>query len=91
MAASARVGATITPRTALAEVPRIGPRGAALLRRLGLETVEDLLLDLPRKVEQFVDAGEERWLADGERARVEGTIAQVNARVVEPGPGAGCR
>ena len=82
MAASARVGATITPRTALAEVPRIGPRGAALLRRLGLETVEDLLLDLPRKVEQFVDAGEERWLADGERARVEGTIAQVNARVV---------
>jgi ATP-dependent DNA helicase RecG len=44
--------------------------------------VEDLLLDLPRKVETFVDAGEERWLAEGERARVEGTIAQVNARVV---------
>ncbi len=82
MPAPARVGAAVTPATALADVPRIGTRGAALLRRLGLETVEDLLLDLPRKVERFADAGEQSWLVDGERVRVEGTIAHVNARVV---------
>lgn len=82
MPASSRVGVTITPRTPLADVPRIGARGAALLGRLGLQTVEDLLLDLPHRVEQFADAQRERWLADGERARVEGTIANVTARVV---------
>ncbi|MBO0746209.1 MAG: hypothetical protein J2P43_14410, partial [Candidatus Dormibacteraeota bacterium] len=73
---------TITPRTPLADVPRIGVRGAALLRRLGLHTVEDLLLDLPHRAEEFKDAREARWLPDGERARVEGTIARVQARVV---------
>ncbi len=82
MPAPARVGATVTPRTPLADVPRIGIRGATLLGRLGLHTVQDLLLDLPHRVEEFADAQRERWLPDGERARVEGTIARVSARVV---------
>ncbi|MGH7910664.1 MAG: DEAD/DEAH box helicase, partial [Candidatus Dormibacteraceae bacterium] len=80
--APARVGVAITPCTPLEDVPRIGARGAEMLERLGLHTVADLLLDLPWRLEHFSDAEDRPWLADGERARVVGTIAGVTARTV---------
>ncbi|MCB1162275.1 DNA helicase RecG, partial [bacterium] len=52
----------------------VGPRRAADLARLGIETVEDLVLHFPR---DYLDLGDVRPIAEltpGERATVQGQV-----------------
>ncbi len=58
----------------------VGPKRATLLARLGVNTVRDLLLHLPRDYEDRTHARPIADLRVGEKAVVSGTIADVQFR-----------
>jgi ATP-dependent DNA helicase RecG len=64
----------------LSDLPGIGPRLAARLRRLGLASVRDLLETRPRRYEPAVPERSIVELADGEEAVVCGVVRRVTVR-----------
>jgi ATP-dependent DNA helicase RecG len=60
-------------------VPRIRKTEAALLRRLGVRTVRDLLLYLPYELERFEDAPIAEQSPDG-KATFVGTVLQIRRK-----------
>ena len=67
----------ITPETPVAAAPKISKRILPALRRLGIETLGDLLLYFPSRYEDF---SARKYIADlvlGETATVEATVRRV--------------
>ncbi|RMG33365.1 MAG: ATP-dependent DNA helicase RecG [Planctomycetota bacterium] len=66
--------------TPLVTVPGIGPRRAALLQRIGLETVRDVLWQIPRDVIDLTNVTPVRKLKVDERQTVRGVVVDIDAR-----------
>jgi len=62
----------------------VGEQRAKLLERLGIKTVEDLLMYLPRRIEDRSSIKKIAQLRGGERATVEGRVRAVD--VIRPRP-----
>jgi ATP-dependent DNA helicase RecG len=60
----------------------VGPRRAELLRKSGIQTVEDLLFHLPFRYEDRRRISRIRDARPGEDASVMGELAQLNERIV---------
>jgi ATP-dependent DNA helicase RecG len=67
----------LTLDSPVSHLPRIGREDVKRLRRLGLETVRDLLLDLPFGWESFGGQAAVADLAPGDAATVVGTVTRV--------------
>ncbi|MEK7541294.1 MAG: ATP-dependent DNA helicase RecG [Patescibacteria group bacterium] len=67
----------ISPATPIASVPRIHRRVLPALRRLGIETVGDLLLYFPARYEDFSAQKHIGDLALGETATIQGVVRRV--------------
>jgi hypothetical protein len=63
----------------------VGPRRAALLRKFGIETVEDLLYHLPFRYEDRRRVREIGSVQPGEEASIVGELAQLAERTVGRG------
>lgn len=66
-------------------VKGVGPQRASLYERLGIQTVEDLLWDLPRDVLDLTDVRTLRELEEGEFVCVRGKVADIDARRLSGG------
>lgn len=66
----------INLKTKLEEVPRIGTKYAAILKKLNLETVEDFLLHFPFRYEDYSERIFIEDLTAGETATVMGEVTQ---------------
>ncbi|MFH1858189.1 MAG: ATP-dependent DNA helicase RecG [Candidatus Omnitrophota bacterium] len=71
--------------TLIRYVKGVGPKRAAHLSRLGIETVEDLLTTLPRRYEDRSSLAEIRSLRLGEVQTTVGTILSVRERKTRKG------
>ncbi|MDZ3823447.1 MAG: ATP-dependent DNA helicase RecG [Pseudoxanthomonas sp.] len=75
--AAATEAALAAGRRAVAELPGVGPRGADLLARLGLERIGDLWFHLPLRYEDRTAITAIADLVPGERAQVLGRVGAV--------------
>jgi len=66
-------------------VKGVGPQRAELYAKLGIETVEDLLWDLPRDVLDLTDVRSTRQLSEDVFVTVRGTVADVDGRKTASG------
>jgi ATP-dependent DNA helicase RecG len=66
-------------------VKGVGPRRAELLRRLGVETVADLLFFFPRTYEDISDVRNVSKLEEGRLQSVIGVIEDIDSRVTRSG------
>ena len=71
----------LTMRSSVRELPRIKSAEVKLLHRLGLETVEDLLLHLPYGWESYGGPTAIADLPDGTQATVVGTLLRLTSRM----------
>lgn len=62
------------------DLPRCRPADAKRLRKLGLETVQDLLLDLPFDWEEFGETTSIGELQPGRRASVLASVVRIEAK-----------
>lgn len=69
----------------LTTVPGIGPKSGHTLRKLGLETLGDLLWHLPRRYDDYSQLKTINRLWYGEEVTVIGTVEQVSVRTVRGG------
>lgn len=65
----------LTLTTPVQYVPRVGPARAKLLKKLGVETVEDLLYYVPFRYDDFSLVSPIARVQPGETVTIEGTIA----------------
>ncbi|MBI3305089.1 ATP-dependent DNA helicase RecG [Candidatus Parcubacteria bacterium] len=72
----------ISPNLAspVVKLPRVRPMVAKRLKNLGIETVRDLLLHLPRRYEDFSNVTAIRDLKAGETASIKGEVASVKSQ-----------
>ena len=79
----------LTPTRAVEESPLdrniqyikgVGPQRAALLGRLGLNTVSDLLFNLPRDLLDLTRVTPMAAIAEGETCQVRGRVVDLDAR-----------
>lgn len=61
-------------------LPTLGPKAAKALASIGVETVEDLLLDIPTRYEDFRISKPLALVRAGEMVSVEGRLLSVVAR-----------
>lgn len=61
----------------LTELPRVGKIGAKLLKKLGLETIQDLLFYLPFKYEDFRNYKNIADLEPGENVNIRGEVMLI--------------
>ena len=66
----------ITIKTKLSDIPRIGPKYAAALKKLNMETVEDFLLHFPFRYEDYSERVSIDNLAVGFTATVMGEVTK---------------
>lgn len=66
-------------------VKGVGPQRAELLRRLGIETIADLLFFFPRAYEDFSDFRKVGELEEGKLQSVIGVIEEIESRVTRSG------
>ncbi|MBI2624532.1 ATP-dependent DNA helicase RecG [Candidatus Parcubacteria bacterium] len=64
----------------VAKLPRVRPLVAKRLKNLGVETVRDLLLHLPRRYDDFSNVTQIRNLQVGETTSVKGEVAWVKSQ-----------
>lgn len=72
-------------QTPLQFVRGVGPQRAELLERLGLQTVEDLLLSLPRDVLDLTHVVPASALTEGKLQTVRGTVVDIDGRMSSSG------
>jgi ATP-dependent DNA helicase RecG len=58
----------------------VGPQRAALLGRLGLQTVSDLLFNLPRDLLDLTQVTPMGSIVEGESCQVRGRVVDLDAR-----------
>lgn len=63
----------------------VGPKGAALLEKIGLRTVRDVLWYLPRRYDDRRDTPQIMLLRPGRASTVVGTLEQVRSRSIGRG------
>ncbi|HRY28275.1 MAG TPA: DNA helicase RecG, partial [Candidatus Moranbacteria bacterium] len=63
-------------KTKLSDIPRIGPKYAAALKKLNMETVEDFLLHFPFRYEDYSERVAIDNLAAGQTATVMGEVTK---------------
>jgi ATP-dependent DNA helicase RecG len=63
----------------------VGPARMEKLRKLGIETVEDLLLHFPRSYEDFTDIRPIGGLTAGKLQTVQGEIVEINGKELADG------
>src|SRR5947209_7990736 len=73
--------AALTLESPVSRLPRIGSVESQRLQKLGILTVRDLLLHLPSDWVPYGGLQPVRGLKPGDRARVNGTLVSVGARV----------
>lgn len=66
-------------------LPGVGPRHAQTLKRLGLETLEDMLYYFPRRYDDYSQLKPINRLEYGEQVTVIGTVQSVTNRIVRNG------
>jgi ATP-dependent DNA helicase RecG len=66
-------------------LPGVGPRHAQTLKRLGLETLEDMLYYFPRRYDDYSELKPINRLEYGEQVTVIGTVQSVTNRKVRNG------
>ena len=66
--------------TKLSTLPRVGPIGAKLLRKLGLDTIQDLLFYLPFRYDDFRQHKKIASLQAGDQANIRGEILLIQNR-----------
>lgn len=66
------------------EIPGVGEKRASLLRKMGIDTVEDLLTYFPRRLEDRTARRKIADLADGETATVVGAVRAKSRVKVRP-------
>ena len=69
----------------LTAVPGIGPKSAKTLKKLGLETLEDLLWHLPRRYDDYSQLKTINRLELGEEVTIIGTVEEISVRPVRGG------
>ncbi|GMR11607.1 MAG: ATP-dependent DNA helicase RecG [Anaerolineae bacterium] len=69
----------------LIAVPGIGPKSAKTLKKLGLETLEDLLWHLPRRYDDYSQLKTINRLELGEEITIIGTVEEISVRPVRGG------
>jgi len=72
--------ATVTPETPLSEIHGIPPRFLLKLKRLGIETVGELLRHFPTRYEDFSQIYKITDLIPGQEATVQGEIKDISGR-----------
>lgn len=72
-------GKRLTPDSPVVEVSGIGPKNAVLLQKVGIETVRDLLLNLPYDWAPF-ESVEVAGLTPGTAVTLVGTVRTISAR-----------
>jgi ATP-dependent DNA helicase RecG len=66
--------------TKLSALPRVGPVGAKLLHKLGLDTIQDLLFYLPFRYDDFQQLKKINDLKAGDQANIQGEIMLIQNR-----------
>jgi ATP-dependent DNA helicase RecG len=69
----------------LTTVPGIGPKSAKTLKKLELETLEDLLWHLPRRYDDYSQLKTINRLEYGEEVTIIGTVEEISVRPVRGG------
>ncbi|MFQ5922184.1 MAG: ATP-dependent DNA helicase RecG [Anaerolineales bacterium] len=69
----------------LTAVPGIGPKSANTLKKLGLETLGDLLWHLPRRYDDYSQLKTINRLELGEEVTIIGTVEEISVRPVRGG------
>ena len=69
----------------LTAVPGIGPKSAKTLKKLDLETLEDLLWHLPRRYDDYSQLKTINRLELGEEVTIIGTVEDISVRPVRGG------
>lgn len=69
----------------LTEVPGIGPKSAKTLKKLGLESLGDLLWHLPRRYDDYSQLKTINRLELGEEVTIIGTVDKISVRPVSGG------
>ncbi|MFQ5944035.1 MAG: ATP-dependent DNA helicase RecG, partial [Anaerolineales bacterium] len=69
----------------LTDVPGIGPKSANTLKKLGLETLGDLLWHLPRRYDDYSQLKTINRLEFGEEVTIIGTVEEISVRPVRGG------
>jgi ATP-dependent DNA helicase RecG len=72
-------------RTPLDRLPGVTPTRRDLLARLGLQTIGDLLLHLPRSYEDLTDVRSIRGLTAGKIQTVRGEVVEIEGRRLDDG------
>ncbi len=66
-------------------LPGVGPKHAQTLSRLGLNTLEDMLYNFPRRYDDYTQLKPIRRLVYGEEVTVIGTVESINTRQIRGG------
>jgi len=69
----------------LTAVPGIGPKSAKTLKKLGLETLDDLLWHLPRRYDDYSKLKTINRLELGDEVTIIGTVEKISVRPVSGG------
>jgi ATP-dependent DNA helicase RecG len=69
----------------LTTFPGVGPKTARTLKKLGLETLEDLVWHLPRRYDDYSSLKTINRLWFGEEVTVIGTVEEIQTRLVRSG------
>ena len=75
----------LTLQTSVQYVRGVGPHRAALLDRLGLKTIADLLFFLPRDILDMTQVSHPRDLVEGKQATVRGRVVDRDAKLLKTG------
>ena len=76
----------VPPLQTLAQyLPGVGPYRGSLLMKLGLKTVEDVLLNVPRDVLDLTNVTEVKSLQAGQTQTVRGAVVDRDARLTKAG------
>lgn len=75
----------LTLTTPVQYVPRVGPARSKLLKKLGIETVQDLLYYVPFRYDDFSLVSPIARVQPGETVTVEGTIAAFHNAITKSG------
>ena len=68
---------TISAETSLQNIPRIGPKYAKNLGKMGIFTIHDLLFHLPFRYDDFSEAFSISEIASGQIATIQGKVAKI--------------
>jgi ATP-dependent DNA helicase RecG len=81
----AEVSTSEAMRAPVTVLPGVGPRNAQTLKRLGLETLEDMLYYFPRRYDDYSQLKPINRLEYGEQVTVIGSVQNVSNRKVRNG------